>query len=286
MADFDEIKNQLVEGDIGDALHELILLSQDSKYESECIIFRSRHISNEKNQRLKIIEQEYYDITKNTIISDTLNLISLLENEAKKQASKKQKDHSVQRVFLGESNPFPKLNLLSNVEFREIKTIFENNSKSFNYEFYFALDIHSFTNSIQHQGFEIIHLTAFSKEEGIYFHDSADQAILIKNNLLNNYISMIDQNVKCFFFNTFISEHLASEISKRNKFVIGFNQLINIQAAIEFAIGFYTALGYHKNYHSAFKIGYQNLISGQYKSEGIKLFAYFDNQKITHNTNV
>lgn len=87
---------------------------------------------------------------------------------------------------------------------------------------------------------------------------------------------MANIQFECAFFNTFISEELARTLSMNNTIVIGFNGLLDSIGAIEFATGFYTALGYQKDYKTAYKVGVQTLLGGKYSNYQSKLFAYFN----------
>ena len=91
---------------------------------------------------------------------------------------------------------------------------------------------------------------------------------------------MINSEVECLFFNTFISEELAQSLSAEKVMVIGFNDVISIHGAIEFATGFYTALRYGKSYQAAYAIGYQTVMHGNHKDMLPNLFAYCNDNKV------
>ena len=61
--------------------------------------------------------------------------------------------------------------------------------------------------------------------------------------------------VKCVLLNACYSSKPAKAISKHINYVIGMNQPIEDRAAIEFAVGFYDALGADKGYEFAYKLG-------------------------------
>ena len=69
--------------------------------------------------------------------------------------------------------------------------------------------------------------------------------------LFEQFSSQVD----CVILNACYSEIQAKAIAKHIKYVIGMNQAIGDKAAIDFAIGFYQALGGGRSIEDAYKLG-------------------------------
>ncbi|HFA51959.1 MAG TPA: hypothetical protein ENJ95_23325 [Bacteroidetes bacterium] len=309
----DNIKTTIQKGEIEEALNKLIIQFHNSEHEKDLIILSSQNHANQRNKRLGIVSFENYNLERNKIVFNLLQLTDLLQKGKKGEKGFGKTQNKKRKVIICESNPLGQ-NLFSNVEIREIEEIIFNNTSNLDLIIKMGLNINYFIDSINQHQAQIIHFTAFANilnhnrfcassagspllglgagegkctkpimvqyNEGIYFHDQSDKPVQIGNDSFLKYFEMIDKGVECLFFNTFISENLAKNISLENIFVVGFNDIVNSYAAIEFATGFYKAIGYGKDYLTAYDIGRQTLLNGVHKDIVLKLYAYADGQKI------
>jgi hypothetical protein len=94
-----------------------------------------------------------------------------------------------------------------------------------------------------------------SGQDGLVFEDVTGQSKLIDSEALANLFKLFSSRVECVVLNACYSELQAKEISKHIDYVIGMSQSIGDRAAIEFAIGFYTALGGGESVEFAYKLG-------------------------------
>jgi hypothetical protein len=92
-------------------------------------------------------------------------------------------------------------------------------------------------------------------DEGLVLEDATGQAKLVSTEALSALFELFANSVECVVLNACYSERQASAIAQHIPYVIGMNQAIGDLAAIEFAIGFYDALGAGESIERAYKSG-------------------------------
>ncbi|MBD1852862.1 CHAT domain-containing protein [Cyanobacteria bacterium FACHB-502] len=92
-------------------------------------------------------------------------------------------------------------------------------------------------------------------EEGIILEDQVGQPKLISTEALSTLFELFADRVQCVVLNACYSERQAQAIAQHIPYVIGMNQAIGDRAAIEFAIGFYDALGAGETIERAYQLG-------------------------------
>ncbi|BAY45606.1 hypothetical protein SAMD00079811_32130 [Scytonema sp. HK-05] len=102
----------------------------------------------------------------------------------------------------------------------------------------------------------IIHFSGHgSGEEGLVFEDETGQTKLVDAEALAELFQLFANQIECVVLNACYSKYQAQEIARHINYVVGMSQAIQDQAAIEFAVGFYDALGAGKSYEFAYKVG-------------------------------
>ncbi|WP_414584655.1 AAA-like domain-containing protein [Scytonema sp. PCC 10023] len=102
----------------------------------------------------------------------------------------------------------------------------------------------------------IIHFSGHgSGEEGLVFEDETGQTKLVDAEALAELFQLFANQIECVVLNACYSRYQAQEIARHINYVVGMSQAIQDQAAIEFAVGFYDALGAGKSYEFAYKVG-------------------------------
>lgn len=96
-------------------------------------------------------------------------------------------------------------------------------------------------------------------EPGIYLEDELGNAKVVSGAGLAGLFEICEQ-VECVILNACYSEVQARAIARHVPYVIGMNDSIGDLAALEFAYGFYTALGAGKSYEAAYKIGCNSIL--------------------------
>ena len=102
----------------------------------------------------------------------------------------------------------------------------------------------------------IVHFSGHGAgEEGLAFEDETGQVKLVETEALAGLFELFSDRVKCVVLNACYSEVQAKAIAQHIPYVVGMNKAIGDEAAIEFAIGFYDALGAGRTVEFATNLG-------------------------------
>ncbi|HLP90782.1 MAG TPA: AAA-like domain-containing protein [Nostocaceae cyanobacterium] len=102
---------------------------------------------------------------------------------------------------------------------------------------------------------EILHFSGHGAgNPGLVLEDNAGQKQLVSTDALANLFKSF-KNIECIILNACYSEVQADAIHQYINNIVGMNQPIGDKDAIQFATGFYDALGAGKSYAEAFEIG-------------------------------
>ncbi|MBE9063691.1 CHAT domain-containing protein [cf. Phormidesmis sp. LEGE 11477] len=91
--------------------------------------------------------------------------------------------------------------------------------------------------------------------EGLILETATGEAKLVPTAALCALFKLFDQSLSCVVLNACYSERQAQAIAQHIPYVIGMHQAISDRAAIEFAVGFYDALGAGESIERAYEIG-------------------------------
>jgi hypothetical protein len=92
-------------------------------------------------------------------------------------------------------------------------------------------------------------------QDGLVFEDVNGQPQLVSSEALANLFELFSDQVECVILNACYSEAQAQAISQHIQHVVGMSQAIGDKAAIEFSVGFYTALGAGRPYEFSYRLG-------------------------------
>lgn len=108
---------------------------------------------------------------------------------------------------------------------------------------------------------QIVHFSGHGMEdEGIALEDATGEMLILHTNTLTEVFKLFaNKGLECVMLNACYSEVQAKLISQHIPYVIGMNQVINDQSAIDFSVAFYDALGAGEGYDFAFKLGLSQL---------------------------
>ncbi len=103
---------------------------------------------------------------------------------------------------------------------------------------------------------QIVHFTGHGAgEEGLIFEDVAGNPTLVSSESMASLCQLFGERLECVVLNACHTEVQAEAIAEHIDYVIGMNQEIGDRAAIEFAVGFYAAVGAGKSFEFAYKMG-------------------------------
>ncbi|MBD2199453.1 MULTISPECIES: AAA-like domain-containing protein [Calothrix] len=103
---------------------------------------------------------------------------------------------------------------------------------------------------------QIVHFSGHGAgSEGLALENSTGQMQLVSTASLARLFKLFQDKVECVLLNACYSEAQAEAIYQYIDCVVGMNQQIGDRAAIEFAVGFYDALGANRTYEDAYEFG-------------------------------
>ena len=103
---------------------------------------------------------------------------------------------------------------------------------------------------------KIVHFSGHGVEDGgLAFENANGQVQLVHPEALAGLFQLFSSHVKCVLLNACYSDIQANAIVEHIDFVIGMGEPISDRAAIEFAIGFYDALGNGYPVETAYEFG-------------------------------
>ncbi|MBD2198439.1 MULTISPECIES: AAA-like domain-containing protein [Calothrix] len=169
----------------------------------------------------------------------------------------------IRKILLLSANPRGSSPLRLGEEMREIK---EGLKRSKNREQYSIDTVETVRYRDIHRAIleyepQIIHFSGHGVgEEGLVFEDESGQIKLVDAEALAGLFQLFANQVECVILNACYSKYQAQEIAKHINYVVGMSQAIGDRAAIEFAVGFYDALGADKDYEFAYKLGCSSML--------------------------
>jgi hypothetical protein len=103
---------------------------------------------------------------------------------------------------------------------------------------------------------QIVHFSGHCTDAGeLLFEDESGGCNPILPEALASLFKMLADNVKCVVLNACFSERQARAIAQHIPFVVGMQQSIGDRSAIDFAVGFYTALSASQSIENAYEYG-------------------------------
>ena len=100
---------------------------------------------------------------------------------------------------------------------------------------------------------QILHFSGHGDPNGLVIENSVGEAAIIPPDGLKGLFNLFSKNLECVLLNACYSETQARAISARVPYVIGMKEEIADDLAIEFAVGFYDALGAGRTIEEAFQ---------------------------------
>ena len=101
----------------------------------------------------------------------------------------------------------------------------------------------------------IVHFSGHGDVDGISIENEEGNSVFFPLEGLERLFSLFTETTKCVILNACYSEEQAKVISKQGLYVVGMNDSIGDDAAINFSVGFYQAIGAGKKIEFAFDMG-------------------------------
>lgn len=173
------------------------------------------------------------------------------------------------KILILSANPKTTPRLRLDEEVREIEEGLKRASRRDQFVIYqrWAVRLRDLRRALLDVEPQIVHFIGHGKKDGLLVEDELGLAVRISRKALSGLFNLCSNHVECVILGACYSEKQAAAISKHINYVIGMRKEIKDKAAIEFAVGFYDALGAGKSVEQAFEFG-RNAI--QLKFPGIQ----------------
>ena len=166
------------------------------------------------------------------------------------------------KILLLAANPKDTDPLRLGEEIREIDIILKQANHRDRFELIpkFAVRVGDLRDEMLSQSPQIVHFSGHGAgQAGLVLEDDLGKLAVVTTEALARFFQSFADTVECVLLNACYSTAQAEAINQHINCVIGMNQAIGDRAAIEFAKGFYAALGSGRSIKTAFEIGCASL---------------------------
>jgi hypothetical protein len=166
----------------------------------------------------------------------------------------------VTKILIVLANPYKTERLRLDKEVREIQAALRRSKERERYDLIseWAVRPQDLRQALLDHAPQIVHFSGHGvKEQGLVLeHENEREHFqLVTAEALAELLELFKDKVQCVLLSTCDSEALVEAIHPHVNYVIGMNQPIGDRAAIEFARGFYDALGAGRSFEDAYKLG-------------------------------
>ena len=164
----------------------------------------------------------------------------------------------MKKILILTANPRNTDKLRLDEEVREIQAGLERAQKRDQFEIVtrWALRVDDLRRALLDNEPQIVHFSGHGGgKHGLALENSSGQMQLVSTESLARLFKLFKDKIECVVFNACYSEAQAEAIHQHIDCVVGMNKAIGDRAAIEFAVGFYDALGAGKSYEVAYEFG-------------------------------
>jgi hypothetical protein len=165
---------------------------------------------------------------------------------------------AVKKILILTANPKNTDKLRLDEEVREIQAGLERAQKRDQFEIVtrWALRGDDLRRALLDHEPQIVHFSGHGGgKHGLALENNSGQMQLISTESLARLFKLFKDKIECVVFNACYSEAQAEAIHQHIDCVVGMNKAIGDRASIEFAVGFYDALGAGKSYEVAYEFG-------------------------------
>mgnify|MGYP005609223401 CR=1 FL=1 len=167
-------------------------------------------------------------------------------------------EKTVKKILILTANPQNIDKRRLDAEVREIQTGLERAKKRDQFEIIskWAVRPDDLRRALLDYEPQIVHFSGYgSATEGLALENELGQLQMVSTAALAKLFEVFKDKVECVLLNACYSETQAEGICQHIDYVICMHQAIGNRAAIEFAVGFYDALGAGRSIEDAFKLG-------------------------------
>jgi hypothetical protein len=163
----------------------------------------------------------------------------------------------VKKILILSANPRTTARLRLDEEARKIEAglLRSKHREQFEIRTKWAVTLWDLRRSLLDHEPHIVHFTGHGTGTGLMVENEMGLEAVISTKALSGLFELCSDQVECVFLSACHSQAQATAVAKHIEYVIGMKNTIKDKAAIEFAVGFYDALGAGKQVPKAFKFG-------------------------------
>jgi hypothetical protein len=163
----------------------------------------------------------------------------------------------VRKILFLASNPTDTGRLRLDKEVREIGEALKRSNERAEFQLIqtFAVRVEDLRRSLLDNSPRIVHFAGHDGTGGIVLENDQGQPFQVPDGALATLFSLCAGRIECVILNACYSAGQADAIAEHIPCVIGMNTSVSDDAAIEFAVGFYDALGAGRSIEDAFQFG-------------------------------
>ncbi len=171
-----------------------------------------------------------------------------------------QEIHKSRKILILAANPKATTPLRLDEEVREIDSVLQRAKKreQFDLRQLWAVRVRDLSHALVDEKPQIVHFCGHGAgDDGLVLENETGQVQFVNAEVLAGLFELFANHIECVILNACYSEVQAEAIFKHIPYVIGMNKAVGDRAAIEFAVGFYDALGAGESIEFAYKLGCQ-----------------------------
>ena len=164
----------------------------------------------------------------------------------------------MKKILILSANPKNTSKLRLDSEVREIQTGLERAKERSQFEIITrsAVQVDDLRRALLDHEPQIVHFSGHGLgSDGLALENNSGELQLVSTQSLTRLFKLFKDKVECVLLNACYSEVQALAIHQNINCVIGMSQVVGDRAAIEFAVGFYDAIGAGRSYEDAFEFG-------------------------------
>lgn len=216
---------------------------------------------NELKRKIELYKSEIESRKKQCnedLTKGNLSMVNIIKEGSSSQFKESQ-DHMnpVKKILILSANPEKTGRLRLDKEIREIEEGLKLSERrdQFHIQSKWAVRYKDLRRALWEYKPHIVHFAGHGEEYGLMVESEEGLAVPISSKALSGLFELCSHHVECVILNACYSALQADTIIKHINYVIGMPGKIDDQAAIEFAVGFYDALGAGNTVEKAFKFG-------------------------------
>jgi hypothetical protein len=164
----------------------------------------------------------------------------------------------VRKILFLASNPTDTGRLRLDKEVREVEEGLRRSNERDHFDLIprFAVRVEDLRRSLLEHSPRIVHFSGHGAgTDGIVVENEQGQASEVPNDALAKLFELCAGHIECVVLNACYSDAQADAIARHIPYVVGMRTAVSDDAALEFAVGFYDALGAGRSVEDAFEFG-------------------------------